>query len=114
MMSIGGLLLDTPGMRELQLADCEQGVEMTFSEITELAKQCRFFDCEHQSEPGCAVQQAIAKGDLDERRLGNYLKLMREQAHNAASLAEKRANSKDLSKMYRSVQSESRSRKKGL
>ena len=110
----GGLLLDTPGMRELQLADCEQGVEMTFSEITELSEQCRFSDCEHQSEPGCAVQVAIAKGELDERRLGNYLKLMREQAHNAASLAEKRANSKGLSKMYRSVQSESRNRKKGL
>lgn len=114
LMPAGGLLLDTPGMRELQLADCEQGVEMTFSEIAALAESCRFSDCEHQSEPGCAVQAAIAKGELDERRLINYLKLMREQAHNAASLAEKRAHGRDLSKMYRSVQNESRSRKKAF
>ena len=97
----GGLLLDTPGMRELQLADCEQGIESTFADIAELATRCRFQDCQHRSEPGCAVLVAIERGDLDERRLANYRKLMREQERNTASLAEKRARDKALGKMYR-------------
>lgn len=99
----GGLLLDTPGIRELQLADCEQGVENTFSEITELTGQCRFNDCQHENEPGCAVRAAIESGKLDERRLSNYLKLMREQAFNAATIAEKRARNRDFGKLVRNV-----------
>jgi len=91
-----GLLLDTPGMRELQLADCEQGIEETFSEISELAKQCRFKNCQHGNEPGCAVQAAVESSDLDERRLSNYLKLMKEQELNTATLAEKRASDREF------------------
>lgn len=102
-MPMGGLLLDTPGMRELQLADCESGIADTFSEIMSLAAQCRFGDCQHLSEPDCAVQAAIGSGELDERRLANYHKLMREQAHNGATLAEKRAKDRDLGRFYRSV-----------
>ncbi|MGI9276382.1 MAG: ribosome small subunit-dependent GTPase A [Endozoicomonas sp.] len=113
LMAAGGLLLDTPGMRELQLADCESGVEATFSDIRELSDQCRFFDCQHQGEPGCAVAEALEDGRLDQRRLDNYQKLMREQALNAASLAERRASDRDLSRLYRSVQSASRQKKKG-
>ena len=109
----GALLFDTPGMRQLQLADCEQGVEVTFSDISELANGCQFADCQHQGEPGCAVQAAIADGALSERRLGNYQKLMLEQARNGESLAQKRARDKGLSKMYRNVQSHARQRKKG-
>lgn len=109
----GGLLLDTPGMRELQLADCEQGVDETFSEITALADQCRFQDCQHENEPGCAIQQALEAGELDPRRFNNYLKLMREQALNGASLAEKRAKDKAFTKMIQGIQTESRRRKKG-
>ncbi|PSW22274.1 ribosome small subunit-dependent GTPase A [Photobacterium sanctipauli] len=109
----GGLLMDTPGMRELQLSDCEQGVSDTFSEITELAQQCRFGDCSHESEPGCVVQQAIADGTLAPRRLVSYQKLMREQALNSATLAEKRAKDKAFGKMIHNVQSQSRHRKKG-
>jgi len=102
-LSSGGLLLDTPGMRELQLAGCEQGVEETFSEITELAEQCRFGDCQHEHEPGCAVRAAVDSGRLDERRLSNYLKLIKEQAFNSATLAEKRARDRDFGRMVRSV-----------
>jgi len=96
MLPSGGLLLDTPGMRELQLAECEQGIEETFSEITELAKQCRFKDCQHENEPGCAVRFAIESRDLDERRLANYLKLMKEQELNTATLAERRARDREF------------------
>lgn len=110
-MPSGGLLLDTPGMRELQLTDCEHGVSETFEEIIQLARQCRFGDCQHQSEPGCAVQDAIIKGELEQRRLISYQKLLREQALNAATLAEKRAKDRDQSKFYRSVQNGARSLK---
>lgn len=109
----GGLLMDTPGMRELQLTDCEQGVSETFSEIVELAQQCRFADCAHEAEPGCAIQAALASGELEERRFASYQKLIREQAFNSATLAEKRMKDKALGKYYNSVQSASRERKKG-
>ncbi|MBF6057493.1 ribosome small subunit-dependent GTPase A [Thiomicrorhabdus heinhorstiae] len=99
----GVLLLDTPGMRELQLADCAQGVDETFADISALAMQCKFSDCQHESEPGCAVQAAIQSGKLDQRRLLNYRKLMKEQAFNAGTLAEKRAEDKRFSKMVKSA-----------
>lgn len=99
----GGLLLDTPGMRELQIADCEHGVEETFPEIIELASHCKFSDCKHENEPGCAVRTAIEKGSLDQRRLTSYQKLMREQAFNAATLAEKRARDREFGRYVRSV-----------
>ncbi len=99
----GALLLDTPGMRELQLAHCEHGIDETFAEITALATQCRFSDCQHQGEPGCAVRAAIEAGELDERRLASYLKLMREQAFNEATLAERRAQDREFGRYVRSV-----------
>lgn len=100
----GGLLIDTPGMREIQIADCEAGVRATFSDIDELSRRCRFNDCNHQDEPGCAVKSAVESGVLDERRLFNYRKLLKEQAMNSASLAEKRAKDRQLGKFYKRVQ----------
>lgn len=108
LLPAGGILLDTPGMRELQLADCEHGVEETFAEIVALAAHCRFSDCSHQSEPGCAVRAAIEAGSMDERRLSSYLKLMREQAFNQASLAEKRAREREFGRYVRTVQASKR------
>lgn len=107
-MPAGAMILDTPGMRELQLADCEDGIANTFSDIIDLADDCRFGDCQHGNEPGCAVQAAIETGALDERRLSNYLKLSREQALNSASLAQRRASDKDLSKYYKRTQGEAK------
>lgn len=107
----GGMLLDTPGMRELQLSDCESGIEETFADISELIGQCRYSDCQHGNEPGCAVQAAIAASQLDERRFANYQKLMREQARNSATLAEKRARERDFSRYCRSVMARSKRRK---
>ncbi len=74
----GALLLDTPGMRELQLWDVETGLSAAFPEIDELAAQCRFRDCQHQSEPGCAVLAAVASGALSQERLFSYRKLLAE------------------------------------
>lgn len=113
-LATGGVLIDTPGMRELQLFDCAEGVAETFADIEALAAQCRFSDCHHDSEPGCAVTHAIETGQLDHRRLNNYLKLMREQQRNGATIAERRASYKQQTKMYRNIQTASRSRKQSL
>ncbi|MGA0334392.1 MAG: ribosome small subunit-dependent GTPase A, partial [Kiritimatiellia bacterium] len=110
-MPNGALILDTPGIRELQLTDCEEGVHTTFSDIEELTYQCRFSDCSHGNEPGCAVRQSLENGQLDARRLTNYLKLLREQAQNTASLHEKRSHEKSLGKIYRRAQEEARRKK---
>lgn len=85
----GGLLLDSPGLRELQIVDSEQGVVEMFEDIDLLAQQCRFSDCSHDTEPGCAVQTALLDGTLDERRLVNYYKLLHEDARNTESVAER-------------------------
>lgn len=77
----GGLVLDTPGMRELQLWDVESGIETTFEDIEALAAQCFFSDCQHESEPRCAVQAALESGTLAAERLENYHKLQKELHH---------------------------------
>lgn len=74
----GGVLIDTPGLRGVGLWDASSGVGQVFAEIEELAEGCRFHDCAHESEPGCAVLAAIDSGALPERRLDSYRKLMRE------------------------------------
>ncbi|WP_328695212.1 ribosome small subunit-dependent GTPase A [Streptomyces sp. NBC_00342] len=74
----GGVLIDTPGLRGVGLWDAETGVGQVFSEIEALAERCRFHDCAHEAEPGCAVQAALADGSLPERRMDSYRKLLRE------------------------------------
>ncbi|MFJ8079889.1 ribosome small subunit-dependent GTPase A [Streptomyces sp. NPDC096205] len=74
----GGALIDTPGLRGVGLWDAETGVGQTFSEIEEFASRCRFHDCAHEAEPGCAVRSAVESGELPVRRLESYRKLLRE------------------------------------
>jgi len=81
LMPNGALVLDTPGIRELQLWDAEEGVEATFEDIEAIATECRFSDCQHQSEPNCAVREALENGMLDRQRFENYLKLQGELDH---------------------------------
>jgi ribosome biogenesis GTPase len=76
----GGCIIDTPGMRELQLWDAAEGLERAFEDVEELAAECRFNDCQHETEPGCAVRAAIAAGTLERGRLDSYHKLQRELA----------------------------------
>jgi ribosome biogenesis GTPase / thiamine phosphate phosphatase len=75
----GAMVIDTPGLRELQLWDATEGVAETFADVDELAAQCRFGNCRHQDEPGCAVQAALTAGTLDSARLESRRKLEREQ-----------------------------------
>ncbi|MFD2370702.1 ribosome small subunit-dependent GTPase A [Brevibacillus sp. GCM10020057] len=77
----GGLMIDTPGMRELQLWEADEGFRGAFDDIESIAESCRFNDCSHMREPGCAVQEAIADGTLEKARFDSYLKLQRELAH---------------------------------
>ncbi|KGY14179.1 GTPase RsgA [Vibrio tubiashii] len=112
-MPTGAVLIDTPGMRELQLVDCADGVAETFSDVESLAALCKFSDCEHQGEPSCRVREAIENGELEERRLKNYQKLLREQQRNSATIAEQRASHKQQTKFYKTVQNASRHHKQG-
>lgn len=81
LLPTGGLLLDTPGMRELQLWSDETGLKGSFEDIDVLAAQCRFTDCQHESEPGCAVRAALEAGELETARLQSYRKLKNELAY---------------------------------
>jgi ribosome biogenesis GTPase / thiamine phosphate phosphatase len=102
----GAILVDTPGMREFGLAEAGEGFERAFEEIIVLSEGCRFRDCTHNDEPGCAVAEAVEQGELDPKRLENYHLLQREIAFNA-SRADKRTGSnakkrtKELSKTIR-------------
>lgn len=104
----GGMVIDTPGMRELQLWDAGQGLDETFDDLLTLARGCRFRDCEHRSEPGCAVRAAVETGTLPAPRLESYLKLQEEHRHLEArqdqrAQQESKRRSKILAKAVREV-----------
>jgi len=80
LLESGALMMDTPGMRELQLTEAKEGWEQAFSDIEELAAGCRFRDCKHEAESGCAVNGAIASGELDPKRFSSYKKTAKELA----------------------------------
>jgi len=107
----GGWLIDTPGMRELQLVDVADALDDVFAEIAELAEQCRFSDCTHVNEPGCAVMAAIDSGDLDCDRLRRYRKLLSEDRRNTESLAERRARDRSTGRLYKSILAGKRNQK---
>lgn len=104
----GGWLLDTPGMRELQLTDVRSGLEDVFADVIALARTCRFSDCRHETEPGCAVLAAVESGTLDAGRLKRWQKLAAEEAYNTESLAERRARDRAFGKMVRRVMRDKR------
>lgn len=82
MLDSGVTIIDTPGMRELGMSDVEEGIEDTFSDIEELMGQCKFRDCAHNTEPGCAIKQALKDGTLSEKRWKLYQSLMTENRRN--------------------------------
>ena len=99
-------VVDNPGMRELSLAEVEQGVGALFEDIETLAEGCRFRDCRHEAEPGCAVQQAVADGQLEPARFGQYRKLQNELEQAGQSLAaqrERRAADKTAQRAFGNV-----------
>lgn len=99
----GGFLVDMPGMRELGMLGVSEGIEESFSDIRERSLTCRFANCTHTGEPGCAIQSAIAKGELDPAHLQNYRKLKKESEFHDMSHAERRKRDRAFGKMVRSV-----------
>lgn len=97
----GGLLIDNPGMREVGIADLADGTETAFDKIAGFASQCRFADCRHTSELGCAVLQAVEAGELDRLSYENYLKIEREKAWFESTVAEKRKKEKVFGKIQK-------------
>lgn len=99
----GGMVIDTPGMRELGMWDARVGIDQTFSDIEALAQRCRFRDCTHSgNEPGCAVWEAAERGELQIERLRSYQKLMNENRYvndTQGYLAEKRQKFKNIAKI---------------
>lgn len=110
-MTNGGWLIDTPGMRALRMLDNKEGIDEVFSDLVELSQECRFSNCTHTSEPGCAIQSAVEKNDLDPNRLKRWQKLQREDRMNSETVAEARARDKAFGKMVRSVMKEKKGRK---
>ena len=106
--SNGGIVIDTPGMRELQLWANEDSLEGAFADIEELAARCRFNDCAHDTEPGCAVVAALEGGTLTEDRFASYMKLRRELAYlerrQQESSREEHQRQKTMGKLYKTIQ----------
>ncbi|MFW5660130.1 MAG: ribosome small subunit-dependent GTPase A [Oceanicaulis sp.] len=111
-MASGGWIIDTPGLRELALADVERGLAATFEDLAALETQCRFSDCSHQGEPGCAVAAAMEAGEIDPGRWRRFEKLKREAARNDSTFKERRDAYKARGKLQKNLQAEHR-RKKG-
>lgn len=102
----GVLIIDTPGMRELGMAEAADGLESAFADVEALLGKCRFSDCRHESEPGCAVRAAIAAGELDEARWASYRKLRVETLGREELMRRKREWSKDVAKSIKRQKSE--------
>ena len=104
----GAILIDNPGMREVGLTEEGKGLELTFDLIEHFAEECRFRDCQHLDEVGCAVVQAVKAGEVDLAAFENYQKLQREKAHFERSVAEKRKQDKAFGKMVKQMKKNKR------
>jgi ribosome biogenesis GTPase len=107
----GCAVLDTPGIRELQLTDVEAGIADVFADLVAIANQCRFNDCRHNTEPGCAIQNALETGAVDRSRLARWNKLSAEERFNSSTLAERKTGDKSLHKTIRSIQKKKKARR---
>jgi ribosome biogenesis GTPase len=99
----GAMLIDTPGMRELGSIDVSTGIEESFSDLHELSQRCRFSDCTHTGETGCALLAAIESGELSEDRYRSYLKLMKESEYHQMSYVEKRRKDRKFGQFIKSA-----------
>ena len=97
----GAMIIDTPGMRELGSMSVDNGLDETFSEILELSQSCKFSNCSHTNEKGCAILAAIKTGGLSEKRYQNYLKMKKESEFNQMSYLEKRKKDKCFGKLIK-------------
>lgn len=106
----GALIIDTPGMRELGNLAADVGLDQTFAEIIELARHCKFSNCSHTREKGCAILAAIENGELAEKRFRNFLKMKNESAFNKMSYVEKRKKDRNFGKMIKAIMKDKKKR----
>jgi ribosome biogenesis GTPase / thiamine phosphate phosphatase len=97
----GGIIIDTPGLRELANIGAGAGIDETFIDINDLADNCRFNDCTHTIEPGCSVLEALGNREIDKKHYDNYLKLRKESEYNEMTYREKRIKDKDFGKFLK-------------
>ncbi|MFZ4727016.1 MAG: ribosome small subunit-dependent GTPase A [Paludibacter sp.] len=102
----GGILIDNPGMREIGIADTASGLEMTFDNIVNLSRNCKFKDCTHTNEVGCSVLEAVENGEIDNSSYKNYMKMEREKAHFEATVEEKRKKDKAFGKVMKNYKND--------
>lgn len=102
----GGILIDNPGMREVGITEATIGLEITFDAIVKLSQSCKFNDCKHVNEKGCAILEAVASGEIDSNAYANFQKMERERAHFESSAIEKRKKDKAFGMMIKSVKKE--------
>ncbi len=107
----GGMLVDTPGMRELGNIELTEGIRKTFNLIDDLSQHCKFNNCSHTQEPKCAVLKALEEGEITEDHYNNYIKLTKESRFNKMSYLERKRQDKEFGKMQKRVMSERKSRR---
>jgi ribosome biogenesis GTPase len=108
----GSMLIDTPGMRELGLLGAGEGVEQSFQEISRLSLNCRYQNCSHTQEPGCAVQAAVISGELNEDRYSSYMKLKNESEYHELSYLDKRKKDRTFGRFIKSAKKQMKVRKR--
>ena len=99
----GGIIIDNPGMREVGIADSSGGLELTFDTIFEFAENCKFKDCTHTHEVGCAVLEAVDTGDIDEASYANFRKMQKEKEHFESDALERKRKDKELGKLIKHI-----------
>jgi ribosome biogenesis GTPase / thiamine phosphate phosphatase len=99
----GGVLIDTPGVRSLTLAGAEEGLAAAFADVGDLAEDCKFRDCRHDGEPGCAVAAAVAAGLLDGARVANFRKIERDLQRQSASVLERAEASRQWKVIHKAM-----------
>jgi ribosome biogenesis GTPase len=107
----GAILIDNPGMREVGIADTESGLETTFDDIYELGQKCKYSDCTHTREAGCAVLEALESGEIDPGSYENYIKLEKEKAHFESTSLERKRKDKELGKVIKNFKKEKKFRR---
>jgi ribosome biogenesis GTPase len=107
----GGIIIDTPGMREIGVTENQDAVNTTFEDIFALSLRCKFPDCSHTTESGCAILEAIADGKIDIDKLDNFRKILKEQQRFQITLADKRRKEREVERLYKSIMKEKKKNK---
>ena len=110
-LDTGGILIDNPGMREVGITDIPNGLEMTFDTIIEYGKKCKFNNCSHMHEKGCAILEAVENGEIDEDSYDNFRKMEKEKLFFESDANERKRKDKNLGKMIKGVVKQRRKNK---